>query len=45
MIPRIWEQDCIRRDTVFRKLLGIEIDLENSKQRCKKLYKLIYNIK
>ena len=42
MIPRIWEQDCVKRDTLFRKVIGIEIDIEDSKRRCKSLYKLIY---
>lgn len=42
MIPRIWEQDCVKRDTIFRTLIGIEIDIEDSKRRCKNLYKLVY---
>lgn len=43
MIPHIWEQDCVKRDTIFRTLIGIEIDIKDSKRRCKKLYKLIYS--
>lgn len=43
MLPRIWEEDCVKRDTIFRKLIGIKIDIEESKRNCKNLFKLVYN--